>query len=160
MNKVGVIILVIAALVFCGLGFLIGSTVEYSEKNYGTSADPVAQKSYVDTLVSNNIAVLQEEIDDLKAQIADLTAAIEGGNTGTGNPNGGNNTTTQSVKTTASVNVRATASTTGSVLTTVDTNTVLTYIGSTSGSDGTWYNVKLSDGTVGYVFSQYCSEPY
>ena len=158
MSKVGVVVLIIAALVFCGLGFVIGQVVQYSGNSIGTDADPVVQQSYVDKLVGERTSTLQTQIDELKTQIE----ALSNGSS-TVNPSTGDDSevgTTQHVTTTTSVNIRSTASTEGNVLTTVDTNTELVYLGSASSSDGTWYNVRLSDGTEGYVASWFCSEIY
>ncbi len=158
MSKVGVVVLIIAALVFCGLGFVIGQVVQYSGNSIGTDADPVVQQSYVDKLVGERTSTLQTQIDELKTQIEALSNGSSTVNPSTGDdPEGG---TTQHVTTTTSVNIRSTASTEGNVLTTVDTNTELVYLGSASSSDGTWYNVRLSDGTEGYVASWFCSEIY
>lgn len=159
MSKVGVVVLIIAALVFCGLGFVIGQVVQYSGNSIGTDADPVVQQSYVDKLVGERTSTLQTQIDELKTQIEAL-----GNGSGVQNPSTGNVDVpvgdTQHVKTTTSVNIRSAASTEGNVLVTVDTNTELVYLGSASSSDGTWYNVRLSNGTEGYVASWFCSEIY
>ena len=157
MSKVGVVVLIIAALVFCGLGFVIGQIVQYSGSNIGTEADPVVTQAYVDKLVGERVTALQAEIESLQA---DLAALQNGGSSGvsTNNPPaGGNDDNNQYVKTTTSVNIRSAASTSGDILKTVDSNTEMVYLGSANSSDGVWYNVRLSDGTEGYVASWYCT---
>lgn len=55
-------------------------------------------------------------------------------------------------KATAAVNLRKSASMNGSVIKVIPNGTVLTIIEKTSSS---WYKVKLSNGTVGYIYSSY-----
>lgn len=54
------------------------------------------------------------------------------------------------------VNFRSGPSTSYSVLKMMDYGTTFTYISGTL-YNGSWYNVKLSDGTVGYIYSEYAS---
>ena len=55
-------------------------------------------------------------------------------------------------KTTASVNLRSGMSTNASVLQVVKKNTTFTML---DRSDPQWYKIRLSDGTVGYIYSTY-----
>ena len=48
MSKGGIIVLIVAALVFCGLGFVIGQVVQASGSVGGSESDPVVTQSYVD----------------------------------------------------------------------------------------------------------------
>lgn len=71
---------------------------------------------------------------------------------------GGNEGTSElsiAAETTAGVNVRKTASTNGAILKVIDTGTKVTI---TERTNSSWYKVKLSDGTVGYIYSSYLKE--
>ena len=57
--------------------------------------------------------------------------------------------------TTAYVNLRQSATTSSSVIKVVDEGTSLAIIGSPNSE---WYQVKLSDGTTGYIYAQYISK--
>ena len=159
MSKGGVIILIIAALVFTGLGFVIGQVVQAAGNNPGSESDPVVVQSYVDKLVGEKVSALQTQIDELEALIeADGTVS---GSEDDNNTTGETNSEATKVKVASdSVNVRASASTSAEIVGTVASGTVLTYLGSTHASDGTWYNVQLSNGVEGYVAGWLCGEPY
>ena len=165
MNKGGVIVLIIAAIVFTGLGFVIGNVVIAAGNNPGSEKDPVMTQSLVEQLVSVRVGELEQQIADLEAQISSLMGggAVHGQNNN-GDDNNGNGTDTNEpsrVKVTAdSVNVRASASTSANIVASVTSGTELTYLGSTTASDGTWYQVRLSDGAEGYIASWLCGEPY
>ena len=58
-------------------------------------------------------------------------------------------------ETTACVNVRKTASTSAEVLKVIDSGTKVTIIERTNSS---WYKVKLTDGTKGYIYASYLKE--
>lgn len=165
MSKSGVIVLIIAAVVFCGLGFVIGQVVQASGANPGSEGDPAITQSYVDKLVGARVSALQEEIDELKALMGQTVTPVAPTDPPTTTDPGPTDPVTiggQKVKsTTDGLNVRSSASTSGTVLTSVSTGTEMEYLGSATASDGAiWYNVKLSNGTVGYVHSDYCSAPY
>ena len=166
MSKGGVIILIIAALVFTGLGFVIGQVVKAAGSYPGSEADPAASQSYVDKLVGLKTSELQTEIDTLKALVeaAGLSESGSGnngeGNEGEGVPNGNDSEATKVKVTSDSVNVRSSASTSAEIVRTVASGTVLTYLGSTRASDGTWYSVRLTNGVEGYVAGWLCGEPY
>ena len=167
MSKGGIIVLIVAALVFCGLGFVIGQVVQASGSVAGSENDPVVTQSYVDKLVGKQVSALQAEIDEINAALkGNTTPSAPGSDTDktdnqSGNSGNNNNSKASSVKVTSdAVNIRASASTEATVVGTASEGDVLAYLGSTSASDGTWYNVKMADGTTGYIASWLCSDPY
>lgn len=159
MNKSSVVILIIAAVVFTGLGFVVGQVMAEG-KNPGSADDPVVSESYVDKLVGDRASALQTQIDEIMAVLdSDGTVPNTNGNDNTDDP-GNSTTTSQTVSVTAdSVNIRSTASTSASIVTTVSSGTVLTYLDQSSQSDGVWYNVKTSGGSTGWIRSDLCSSP-
>lgn len=163
MSKGGVIVLIIAAIVFTGLGFVIGNVVLAAGSNPGSKDDPVMTQSGVEQLLSVRISELETQIDQLEALLNAANGADNNGedNGEEGNEEGENadSNESKSVKVTSdSVNVRASASTSASIVTSVTSGTVLTYLGDSE--DGEWYHVQLSDGTEGYIASYLCGEPY
>ncbi|MBQ1342644.1 MAG: SH3 domain-containing protein [Firmicutes bacterium] len=167
MSKGGIIVLIVAALVFCGLGFVIGQVVQASGSVAGSENDPVVTQSYVDKLVGKQVSALQAEIDEINAALKGNTTPSAPSESGNANNQSGNNSSSNnnskasSVKVTSdAVNIRASASTEATVVGTAAEGDVLAYLGSTSASDGTWYNVKMANGTTGYIASWLCSEPY
>lgn len=171
MSKGGVAVLVIAALVFGVLGFVIGQVVQAAVETPGSADDPLVTQSYVDKLVGERTLELQTQLEDLQNYIltgttgdtatdgTDLSSAD--GETGDDTGNDTSDPVYSSVKVTAtSINVRSSASTSASVVGSASANTVLTYIGEKTASDGVWYNVKLSNGTEGWVASWVCGDPY
>ena len=158
MSKGGVIVLIIAASVFTGLGFVIGNVVLASGNNPGSKEDPVMTQSGVEQLLSVRISELEAQIDQLEV----LLNATSDSNTGTeenGNTEDPDSSSPSNVEVTSdSVNVRASASTSASIVASVTAGTVLTYLGDSE--DGEWYHVELSDGTEGYIASYLCGEPY
>ena len=168
MSKGGIIVLIVAALVFCGLGFVIGQVVQASGSVAGSESDPVVTQSYVDKLVGKQVSALQAEIDEINAALkGNTTPASNTDNSGSStkpDSSSSNNSSTSSatsVKVTSdAVNIRAEASTEATIVGTAASGDVLAYLGSTSASDGTWYNVKMANGTTGYIASWLCSDPY
>ena len=158
MSKGGVIVLIIAAIVFTGLGFVIGNVVLASGNNPGSKEDPVMTQSGVEQLLSVRISELEAQIDQLEV----LLNATSDSNTGTeenGNTEDPDSSSPSNVEVTSdSVIVRASASTSASIVASVTAGTVLTYLGDSE--DGEWYHVELSDGTEGYIASYLCGEPY
>jgi uncharacterized protein YgiM (DUF1202 family) len=75
--------------------------------------------------------------------------------TPTATPKATTSTVSISAKTTADVWLRSGTSTSSTGLKVVKTGTSVTI---TNKSNSSWYKVKLSDGTQGYIFSQYLSE--
>lgn len=66
MSKSSVIILIIAAVVFTGLGFVVGQVMAEGS-NPGSADDPVVSESYVDKLVGDRASALQTQIDEIMA---------------------------------------------------------------------------------------------
>ena len=174
MSKGGIIVLIVAALVFCGLGFVIGQVVQASGATAGSESDPVVTQSYVDKLVGKQVSALQAEIDEINAALKGNTttaAATDNSGSTTANPSSTSSTSSSSTSTSTSsatsvkvtsdaVNIRAEASTEATIVGTAASGDVLAYLGSTSASDGTWYNVRMANGTTGYIASWLCSDPY
>ena len=115
-------------------------------------------QSGVEQLLSVRISELEAQIDQLEV----LLNATSDSNTGTeenGNTEDPDSSSPSNVEVTSdSVNVRASASTSASIVASVTAGTVLTYLGDSE--DGEWYHVELSDGTEGYIASYLCGEPY
>ena len=163
MSKGGVIVLIIAAIVFTGLGFVIGNVVVAAGSNPGSKDDPVMTQKGVEQLMSVRIGELEEKIESLEAMLDSANPTGGDVKPGKNNDNDDKNTNDeeQHVKVKAdSVNVRSSASTSADVLASVTSGTELVYLGSTSSSDGTWYHVEMSDGSEGYVAGWLCSDPY
>ena len=150
MNKSSIVILVIAAVVFAGLGFVVGQVMTEGN-NPGSADDPVVSQSYVDELVGVKVTELQNQIDEINATLSGEPV---------GSDDSSDSATGQTVSVTSdSVNIRKSASTSASIVTTVSEGTVLSYLGQTSASDGIWYNVETSGGSAGWLRSDLCSSP-
>ena len=163
MSKCGVTVLIVAAIVFLALGVVLGQVVEAAYEVPGSADDPLVSQSYVEALVGERLAGLQTEVDELRAQVEVLqgNTDVGGGDITGGNDNppvtGGNDDDPTRVKVTgASVNIRATASTSANIVGSVVKDDVLTYLGTSNN----WYNVKLSDGTTGWIRNDLCTAPY
>lgn len=87
--------------------------------------------------------------DGTTGYVASQYVTISGDNGSTGT------TLNIAAETTAGVNVRKKASTSSTVLKVVDTGTKVTIIERTNSS---WYKVKLTDGTEGYIYASYLKE--
>lgn len=166
MSKGGVVVLIIAALVFSGLGFVVGQVVSASGTQAGSLDDPVATQSYVDKLFATRTQDMQADIDELYALLGG--SSIPGSGTtdpvGSGEETGGETTggaTSMTVRVTSDdVNVRASASIDAEIVAGgVASGTELEYLGSTTSGSDTWYHVRLSNGTEGYVASWLCAAP-
>lgn len=159
MSKGGVIVLIIAAIVFTGLGFVIGNVVLAAGSNPGSKDDPVMTQSGVEQLLSVRISELETQIDQLEALLNATNGSDPNGEDGNEDGEESESNEPTNVKVTSdSVNVRASASTSASIVASVTSETVLTYLGDSE--DGEWYHVRLSDGTEGYIASYLCGEPY
>ena len=167
MSKSGVIVLIVAAVVFLAVGFFVGQTASAVLNTPGSEDDPLVAQSYVESLVGERTAALQTQIDELKQMIEDITTVsattttddsaneTDNDSTGTTDNNSGteSNNTTTTYKTveiiSATVNVRAEPTTDSAKVASVYMGDKLDYIG----AEGDWYNVRLSDGTEGWVAS-------
>jgi hypothetical protein len=153
-NRGKIALLVVAALVFLSLGFVIGQVVQAVDTLPGSNEDPIATQSYVETAVGERLAVLNTKIEELEAEVA----ALKGGTTSTNTNSddndttdvpGGNTSGTQVEITGNTVNVRASASTTAAKVGSVTKGTKVTLLK----ESGDWYQIKLADGTIGWVAS-------
>ena len=72
MNRGKIALLVVAALVFLSLGFVIGQVVQAVDTLPGSNEDPIATQSYVETAVGERLAVLNTKIEELEAEVAAL----------------------------------------------------------------------------------------
>ena len=152
MNKSSIIILVIAAIVFCCLGFAIGQLAK-AALIPTPGSDPLASKTYVDKLIAERTADLQNQLDELTARFLAMSGNLNepifdsdnGENTPVGTPNTSPHTT---IKITASrVNVRSQPNNTSDILTRLNSGDIVDYLG----EEGEFYKVKLPDGKEGYV---------
>ena len=114
------------------------------------------------------VTALQNQIDELTALleqdgiVTDTTSADDNDTTSSDNNDttGSSDTTNKTVTVSGdSVNIRSSASTTASIVTTVSKGTVLTYLSQSSVSGAIWYNVKTSGGSAGWIRSDLCSSP-
>ena len=164
MSKTATIILImVAALVFMGVGFAVGQIVQAAINTPGSADDPLVTQSYVDTTVGQRIAQMQTTMDELEAKVI----ALGGGSvTTTAPPVTSAPTTPTSVPTApttappstqkvvvtgSTVNVRADAGTTFERIGSVAQGDKLDYLDTKTTADGVWYKVKLSDGKEGWV---------
>jgi uncharacterized protein YgiM (DUF1202 family) len=161
MSKSSVIILIIAAVVFTGLGFVVGQVIA-AGNNPGSKDDPVVSQTYVDELVGVKVTELQNQIDEIVAMLGGdgTTTTDDGDTTGTDDGDSTSGTTTQTVTVTGdSVNIRASASVNAELITNVSKGTILTYLGQSQSGSETWYNVKTSGGSTGWVRSDLVTSP-
>lgn len=161
------------------VGFLYGTGILGGDSaSPGSNSDPLISQSYADSTISrkvqemdDRIASLETTVSKLESEIAVLTgvspdAATPGpGTSGTATPpttttppaSGGSvssaNVGKSATVTTDVVNLRESASTSSNIkkkLTPKDTFTI-----TKADTDKGWYQVQLSDGTVGWVFGTY-----
>ena len=169
MTRGGIVVLVVAAVVFLSLGFVVGQVVQAMVNTPGSSNDPIVSQSYVEKLVGERVAALQTQIEGLQAEISRLNDELNGKNSlatvaGVNPPEGqeypDNNTSSassqkQQVQVTAgSVNVRRGPSTTTETIDSVKKGDKLPWIEKQNG----WYKVKLSDGTEGWILGDLVTE--
>ena len=168
MSKTATIILImVAALVFMGVGFAVGQIVQAAINTPGSADDPLVTQSYVDTTVGQRIAQMQTTMDELEAKVI----ALGGGSvTTTAPPVTSAPTTPTSVPTapttappstqkvvvnSETVYVRKDAGTTFDRLDGRDVvvkGDKLDYLGSKPDASGAiWYNVRLANGKEGWV---------
>ena len=157
MNRGKIALLVVAALVFLSLGFVIGQVVQAVDTLPGSTDDPVATQSYVETKVGEKLAVLNTKIEELEAEVAALkgsgaTAANNNASNTTDNSSG--NTASSNVSSTSqvqitgnSINVRATASTSAAIIGSLSKDDKVTLLQ----ESGSWYQVQLKNGTTGWI---------
>lgn len=164
MKKSGVIVLIVASIVFLAIGFYVGQTASAVLNTPGSEDDPLVAQSYVESLVGERTAALQTQIDELQKQIealAPATAATTGSDsttttTPTTTDNTGSNTTAptttakKTVEVTAeTVNIRSGPSTDSTKIASAVKGDKFEYVS----TQGDWYQILLQDGTKGWVAS-------
>lgn len=161
MSKGGITILVIASVVFLAIGFVVGQVVQATVNTPGSEDDPLVSQSYVEKLVGERTATLQTQIEELQAELDSIknpngTTSSTNTNTNTSttdtntNTNTSTTTTAKTVEVTSnSVNLRAEPSTSATILGSAAKGDKLTYVA----TQGDWYKVKLSNGTIAWVYS-------
>lgn len=169
-----IILILVSALVFIGVGFAVGQVVQAAINTPGSADDPLVSQSYVEQLVGQRTAALQSLIEDLQAQIETLSQAQINplpNNPSTPStpvdPNPGTEPTPGTDPdpgtdpepvdpeptgkvievTGSSVNVREGPSTDTNKIGSVVKGDELEYIG----SEGDWYKIKTKDGKIGYI---------
>lgn len=153
MNKGKIVLIIVAILVCVTIGFVAGQIVQAMTTLPGSTDDPVATESYVETTIGERLATLSTKVDELEAEVA----ALKGEAPSTNSNEGGTSSTTEEPSGQAltitgnGVNLRSTASTNGDVITTLEKGTKVTKIG----EEGDWYQVETSSGQKGYVSSTY-----
>ena len=154
MNKVKIVLIIVAILVCVTIGFVAGQVVQAMSTLPGSSDDPVATESYVETTIGERLATLSTQVDELEAKVATLSgdATPSTGNTDGTATNNADDTAKSSLTITGNgVNLRSAASTNGDVITTLSKGSTVTKVG----EDGDWYKVETSDGQTGYVSSSF-----
>jgi len=159
MSKGGITILLIASVVFLAIGFVVGQVVQATVNTPGSEDDPLVSQSYVEKLVGERTATLQTQIEELQAELDGIKSpngATASTNTNTSttntdtNNNTSNTTTSKTVEITSnSVNLRAEPNTSATILASAAKGDKLTYLA----TQGDWYKVKLSNGTIAWVYS-------
>jgi outer membrane murein-binding lipoprotein Lpp len=157
LNKGKIVLIVVAILVCVTIGFVAGQVVQAMTALPGSSDDPVATESYVETTIGERMATLSTKVDELEAEVAALkgeapAASNDNESSSNENDNSSEATSGESVTITGNgVNLRSAASTNGDVITTLSKGTKVTKIG----EEGDWYEVETSSGQTGYVSSSY-----
>ncbi|MGI6685696.1 MAG: SH3 domain-containing protein [Bacillota bacterium] len=76
MTKGRVVLLVIAAMVFLSVGFVIGQIVQAAGTIPGTAGDPLVAQSYVEKVVKKTVADMESKLDEMESKVADLEKQI------------------------------------------------------------------------------------
>lgn len=168
-------IVIIGAILSIVAGFVIGKTVSADSPAPGSSADPVVSKSYVDKAVEERIAKLENDVAELTVKAQALQNTINelqnkinktSGSTGTSSSSSGtgSSTTNTDIQQTQNgnigktayvrtsnnyVNMRKAPSTAEEIVKQVNKGEPMTILK----AQNQWYEVKLSDGTTGWVAS-------
>lgn len=157
-----ILMVVLFALIFAVAGFIVGNLSKAATNLPGSADDPVATQSYVETVVGERLATLTTRIEELEAEVASLkgtgataqppttTTPTTPSTTTPSTPTTSNTTDTLTV-TGNTLRVRAGAGTGYEVLASLSKGDTVTKLG----TEGDWYRIKTSDGTVGYISSAY-----
>lgn len=169
-NKKGMILLSLGSLVCLTVGFVLGQVVQAVTAMPGSADDPLVSQSYVEKIVGERTAAIQTQLEELQAEVKrggtttttpntttpNNNTTTPNNNTTTPNTNTNTNTTNKTVTISAtSLNVRGGAGTTFAKVGSVKQGDKFTLLETKSGTDGNWYKIKLSDGTLGWVSAQY-----
>ncbi|MEL7564784.1 MAG: SH3 domain-containing protein [Dehalobacterium sp.] len=171
MTKGRLALLVVAAIVFLSVGFVIGQIVQAAGTVPGTAGNPLVSQSYVEKVVGETVAelenkldemeskvtALQEKIDDLSSSSGKGSSSVSSGNSksNSGNSSSGSSTnkpdTSSQGKTvvvsSASANVRTGPGTTYEKITTLlEGDTVKLIL-----EENSWCKVTLDDGQEGWI---------
>lgn len=157
MNKGKIVLIVVAILVCVIIGFVAGQVVQAMNTLPGSSDDPVATESYVETTIGERLATLSTQVDELEAEVAALkgeaprTSANKPTTSDTDNTGDTGSTGNSSLTITGNnVRLRSAASTNGDVIGSLSKGTTVTKLG----EEGDWYKVE-ANGKTGYVSSQF-----
>lgn len=170
-NKKGIVLLSLGSLVCLTVGFVLGQVVQAVTAMPGSADDPLVSQSYVEKIVGERTAAIQTQLEELEAQLKNQNGTTSNNttNNNTSNNNTNNNSNTnnnnstntntntgKTVEITAeSLNVRSGAGTSYAKVGSVKKGDKLTYMETKSTSNGNWYKIKLSDGTIGWISAQY-----
>jgi len=78
MTKGRLALLVVAAIVFLSVGFVIGQIVQAAGTIPGTAGDPLVAQSYVEKVVGETVADLQSKLDEMESKVTALQETIDG----------------------------------------------------------------------------------
>lgn len=173
MTKGRVALLVVAAMVFLSVGFVIGQIVQAAGTVPGSAGDPLVAQSYVEKVVGETVADLESKLDEMDSKVTALQERIDelskdtrkvssgssssgnsgsnsGSSSGAAKPDNNSKSSAQG-KTVAvsgtSANVRSGPGTTYDKVASLvsgDTATVIL-------EENSWYKVTLSDGQEGWI---------
>ncbi|MCL1873134.1 MAG: SH3 domain-containing protein [Clostridiales bacterium] len=169
MTRSGIVILIVAAVVFLSLGFVVGQVVQAMVNTPGSANDPIVSQSFVEKLVGEKVAVLQTQIESLQAEISRLNDELNNKDSlpvaaGVNSPadqeepddtDATDSSQKQQVQVTAgSVNVRRGPSTNTEAIDSVKKGEKLTWTEKQNG----WYKVTLSNGAEGWILGDLVTE--
>ncbi|MGI6678090.1 MAG: SH3 domain-containing protein [Dehalobacterium sp.] len=77
MTKGRIALLVVAAMVFLSVGFVLGQIVQASGTIPGTAGDPLVAQSYVEKVVNETVAEMEKKLTDMESQVASLQKQVE-----------------------------------------------------------------------------------
>lgn len=167
MTKGRAAILVVAAMVFLTVGFVIGQMVQAAGVVPGSADDPLVAKSYVEEAVKKQVSNLQEKIDQLQSKVTALEEQLAslsgGGGTPAADDQGSSGDTDSSDNSgdsqaqTADGQAVVVVADTANIRSGPGTNydKVITLVKGDSasflGDENGWYRLRLSDGREGWV---------
>ncbi len=160
MSKNGIVILIIAALVFLATGFFLGQAATALINTPGSEGDPLVSQSYVEKLVGERTAAIQTQLEELQGEINELKSGAVNTAAGDNNtpepPDSGGESTPPAVSgakkveiTANSVNLREKPSTSSAKVGSASKGDKFNYLG----SEGDWYQITLNDGSTAWVAS-------